>query len=80
MKKIVLTDAGNPARVRDTVIYDGNSVRYETGEARPIIESRRRLYADREQIIDSLDGWSNGAVSTTVQVEPTVKSRVNAPR
>lgn len=66
MTVVELVDAANPSTVYDTVTFDGGAVIYDTGDARPIVESRQRLIADPGALVASFDGWSNGYVATRI--------------
>ncbi len=48
--------------VLDTIVFTDADVTYQTGEAQTLVESRMRLIPDREAMVLSLDGWSNGYV------------------
>jgi hypothetical protein len=66
MTVIQLVDA-RTGEVYDTVTVDGARITYDTGDARDLIESRARLADGTDQLIASLDGWSNGYVATRLR-------------
>lgn len=63
MTVVELVDADS-SEIYDTVTFDGDTVTYDTGDARSIVESRMRLIPDRGEMLASFDGWSNGYLAT----------------